>query len=74
MNKQRRTMLGNIVADLESIGARIEVIRDEERTASDNIPENMEARIEAAEEILETLTDAIDNLDEVISQLHDVIA
>lgn len=74
MNKQRRTEINKISAEIESIKARLKKVLSDEEFAFDNIPENLQGstRYEESEEAIDCMNEAIDNLDEAIDQLSDV--
>ena len=73
MNKQRRKELADILAKLEElenlrseIKERLETVRAEEEEALDNLPESLQdsERGQQMQEYIDTLDEAIDNLDE----------
>lgn len=69
MNKARRNSISVIINELSGIKNRLESILSEEEMYYDNIPENLQGseRAEISEESIELLSEAIDNLEEVIS-------
>ena len=86
MNKQRRNQISEVVSRVESVQAELESlpddihgIMDEETEYRDNIPENMQGgdRYEMADNACseleaahETLDNAKDSLEEVVSSLE----
>lgn len=68
MNKERRKEIDAVIQDLESAKERLESIRDEEQDYFDNMPESFQyaEKGEAAEEAINNLDYAIDQIDEVI--------
>lgn len=74
MNKQRRTEINKISAEIESIKLRLKKVLSDEEFAFDNIPENLQGstRYEESEEAIDCMNEAIDNLDEAIDQLSDI--
>ena len=72
MNNVRRKELKAILEEIEEIKSRLENVLLDEEEAFDNIPENLQGteRYEKAEETVEYLADAVDNLDEAISSIE----
>lgn len=72
MNNIRRKQLKSILEEIEEIKSRLEDVLADEEEAFDNIPENLQGteRYERAEEVVEYLTDAVDNLDEATSSIE----
>lgn len=68
MNKARRKEIDAVIQDLESAKERLESIRDEEQDYFDIMPESFQyaEKGEAAEEAINNLDYAIDQIDEVI--------
>lgn len=73
MNAQRRKQLAEAVAKLEEARTLIEIVRDEEQDAFDNMPEGlqtgergekMESAISRMEDVLNDLESAVDGLNE----------
>lgn len=72
MNKDRRTRIAALRAELDSIKERLETLRDEEQEAFDAMPEGLQggergeksqAAIDALEIALTDIESAVDNLD-----------
>ena len=71
MNKQRRKSIDRLIDKLSEIRDEIEMLKDEEQEAFDNMPEslqssergeNMETAIYALDEAYESIDSAIDSL------------
>ena len=75
MNKQRREELLKVKTVLESLGTALERIKDDEEFAYDNMPENLQysMRGEESQDAINSLDEAIDNLNESISCIEEVI-
>lgn len=85
MNKQRRKELANIVSamenvstpidieELEGIKSDIEMVLMDEEIAFDNMPEGLQysMRGEASQEAQDNMNEAIDAIDEFISEYED---
>lgn len=73
MNRIRRAKLNKIAEQIEELKSLLEEIMEEEEECRDNIPENMQSgsRYERAEEICDSLSDAIDCMDEAVSNICD---
>lgn len=71
MNKQRRHQIGQIMAELDSLAFRIDEIMAAEQENTNNIPENMTTRIEAAEAVVDAMRAAMDAIDEAKDYLDD---
>lgn len=74
MNKKRKSELIKISEELESLFNRIDSIYDDEQSAFDSMPENLqgsdkgiesEEAIDAMDEAKEYIQDAIDKLSEI---------
>ena len=74
MNKQRRSEISNIITELESIKSRLDSVLSNEQFAFDNMPENLQysMRGEESQESIDCMEEAVNNLEEAISQLGDV--
>ena len=72
MNKIRRKNLQSIIDQLEGLRDSIEDLQAEEEAYRDNIPENMQdsERYEKADAACSNLSDAVDELEEVISSIE----
>ena len=72
MNKIRRKNLQSIIDQLEGLRDSIEDLQAEEEAYRDNIPENMQdsERYEKADAACCNLSDAVDELEEVISSIE----
>lgn len=73
MNAQRRKQLAEAIAKLEEAQTLIEIVRDEEQDAFDNMPEGlqsgekgqkMESAVSRMEDALNDLENAVDGLNE----------
>jgi len=75
MNKVRREMLKNACKKLEAVTEIIELVRDEESDAFDNMPEGLQEsdRGITMQENIETLEDIISNLEDISSELEGII-
>lgn len=75
MNKVRRKNLQSIVDQLEELKSSLEDIQAEEEEYRDNMPENLQSseRYELADAACDSLSDAVDSLDEVISSIEAAI-
>lgn len=74
MNKQRRKMIAEVVEKIETLKGDLEMIRDEEQDAFDNMPESLQGsmRGEEMEEAIGYMDDAIEGLDTAIDSLGEV--
>lgn len=74
MNKERRKNIQGIADQLEELKANLELIQEEEEEYRDNIPENLQGseRYEKAEEACDALSEAVDNLDDIIASLGEL--
>lgn len=72
MNKQRRKALEKIASVIDAAKNELEEVMAEEEEYRDNIPENLQGseRYEIAEAACESLSDAIDLLDDAISSIE----
>lgn len=73
MNKERRKNIQGIADQLEELKGNLELIQEEEEYR-DNIPENLQGseRYEKAEEACAALSEAVDNLDDIIASLGEL--
>lgn len=65
MNKVRRKALADIIDLIEEVRERLEMVRDEEQEAFDNLPESFQCseRGEAMEEYIYTMEEVLEALD-----------
>jgi len=70
MNDKRRAKANEAKKLLESALSLIEYLADEEQSALEGIPENMQARVERCEEIISALEDAKASVEEAIEQIE----
>lgn len=72
MNKSRRKSLQNIIDQLEELRSSLEDIQAEEEEYRDNMPENMQSseKYEKADAACDSLSYALDDLAEVISNIE----
>lgn len=82
MNKQRRAEIARIRQRLEEangvleeLWGDIEAVRDEEQESFDNLPESIQGseRGQKAEEAISSLDTAYDDLEQIRSQLDDLL-
>lgn len=69
MNAERRQSIDKAKAALEQVQAEMEVVRDEESLAMDNLPENMQGG-----EKFSKMEEAVGYLDSLISNVEDAIS
>lgn len=74
MNKQRRKMIADVVERLEAAKSDLEMIRDEEQDAFDNMPEGLQGseRGETMEEAIGHLDEAVESVEEALDELGEV--
>lgn len=74
MNNDRRKEIKNIYSQLDVINMMIERIKDDEQDYYDNIPENLQGGLRADRSLdyIETLEDAISDIEDVISSLKTI--
>lgn len=74
MNKERRKNIQSIADQLGELKGSLEAIQQEEEEYRDNIPENLQGseRYEKAEEACDALSEAVDNLDDIIISLGEL--
>lgn len=72
MNKARRAALNAIVNALTELKNDLDILRDEEQDAFDNLPESMQEseRGEAIQEAADNLSDAFDSLEDAIDSIE----
>lgn len=75
MNKQRRKNIQSILDQIEEPKGSLEEAQAEEEVYRDNIPENLQGseRYEKADEACDTLSGAVDSLDDIICELGNLI-
>lgn len=75
MNNQRRVKLREINIYINSILNMIESVRDDEESAFDNMPENLQGSNRAfeMEENIDYLDDAIDYLNDAVNSIGEII-
>jgi len=74
MNKRRRTELKSIIEILEDTNSRLEMVKDEEQDAFDNLPESLQysERGEQMEEYVDEMDEAYDSIQEAIDTLTEI--
>lgn len=72
MNNSRRKELDKLCEQIEDIKYKLDIIREDEQTYLDNIPENLQSseRYETAEEAVDALENAVDEFDEIIEYIE----
>lgn len=75
MNRERRKNIQGILDHLEELKGSLEEVQAEEEEYRDNIPENLQGseRYEKADEACDTLSGAVDSLDDIICELGNLI-
>lgn len=74
MNKKRRKLISDNISLLENIKSNLEDILSDEEFCFDNMPENLQGSIrgEESEEAIDLLSEAIDDLDNIINSLIEI--
>ena len=74
MNKARRKNIQDVVGQLEDLKSTLEDLQGEEEEYRDNIPENLQGseRYEKADEACDTLSGAVDGLEDIITSLGEL--
>ena len=72
MNKDRRTRLRDLAAQVDDIITEMECIRDEEQEAFDNMPEGLQCSDRGSK--MEEYIDEIDDVIGVAQELYNTIA
>lgn len=74
MNKVRRKNIQDVADQLEELKSTLGDIRAEEENYRDSIPENLQgsARYEVADEACDTLGEAVDGLEDIITSLGEL--
>lgn len=72
MNKERRKAIDDLMESVEECKNQLEMIRDAEQEAYDNLPEGiqMSERGEVMETAISNLEEAYDSLDSVLESLE----
>ena len=75
MNKQRRTKLKGIVADISRIMNNIESVKDDEQESLDSLPDSLadSSRASEMENNIDLLEEACSGLEDAASIINDVI-
>ncbi len=75
MNKQRRKAIENVTGKMRDLLVDLEVLRDEEEEYRDSIPENLQGseRYEKADECVDGLTEAIDEIERQLDEIDEYI-
>ena len=75
MNRDRRKRLEEIVEKLQELRCDLEEVMNEEQDAFDNLPENFQnsERGECAQAKIDTICDALDDLDIATNNLEEVL-
>lgn len=75
MNKSRRQELKLIISELEEIQTRIEMVKDEEGDAFENLPDGIKysEKGEKMSENVETLNDVYDSIFDIIDSINETI-
>ena len=76
MNQKRRKKIIELAAQLDDLRIDLEAIRDEEQEAFDNLPESLQLS-EKGEDMqtgVDTLTECVDQLEELAQTLEEVAA
>lgn len=75
MNKIRRKSLQGIINQLEELKSSLEDLQAEEEEYRDNMPENLQGseRYEVTDAACDNLSDAVSDLEEVISSIEAAI-
>ncbi|WP_286755491.1 hypothetical protein [Roseivirga sp. UBA838] len=74
MNRIRRKELAEICAALTELAERLQVVRDEEEEAFDNMPESMQYtdRGERMQENVSTIDESISEIEDKVSELQEL--
>lgn len=75
MNKARRKQLEKALGQAEELKEAIEILRDEEQEAHDNLPESIQygERGDSMQEIVDSLDYAVSNLDDAIDNINEAL-
>ena len=74
MNKSRRATLNMIANSLVELKSQLEIVRDDEQDAYDNLPESIQEseRGDTMQEAVDNMEYAIDSLEEAVDYLNEV--
>ena len=75
MNKARRKAIEYTISIMQKVSVDLDTIRDEEQEAFDNLPDSLQysERGEQMEEYIDTLGDAVSDIDDIIGSLCEII-
>lgn len=75
MNKKRRKRLEDVIDILNDLSMEIELIREEEQEAYDNMPESLQLseKGETIEENVSVLEDAQTDVETIIENLNEIL-
>ena len=75
MNNVRRKTLNEIRDKIEELRGDLEAVMNEEEDYRDNMPENLQnsERYEKADDACNAMSEAIDMLDDVASNIEDIV-
>ena len=75
MTKLRKNRLRQVLSLIEDAKNILEEVKDEEETAMDNMPENLQgtARYEQMEDAVCNLEDAVCNLEDAVDSIQEVL-
>ncbi len=75
MTKLRKNRLRQVLSLIEDAKTILEEVKDEEETAMDNMPENLQgtARYEQMEDAVCNLEDAVCNLEDAVDSIQEVL-
>lgn len=74
MNNQRRKRLSALLAKVEEAWTELDDVIDLEQEVQDNTPDNLKSSDRAAEaqEVLDTMTNALESLETAIDHLREI--
>ena len=74
MNKARRQLIREVVQDISSLSSRLESIKDDEDSARDSMPENLQSseKYEESERCSDIIGDAISELNDIGETLEEI--
>lgn len=72
MNKVRRKALSEIAEQISTLRDELEALRDEEDEYHENIPKSLQGgeKYELSESVSDSMNEALDSLDEAISNIE----
>ena len=75
MNKARRKQLEEALGKAKELKETLEILRDEEQEALDNLPESIQAgeRGDTMQENIDNLDYAVDNVGDAIDNINEVL-